>query len=207
MEQDREYTRNDEFIYTTFETVEAEKDLEYFIFESDSFDEVNVGNGERGFNFRNRPHHSGVGYYDMHMQGDFSESICSLTFAWSSFNPDDIFLILVVYRIALVEWNITMPEADEYPISFRYASASKYGGGNSPLKLSVNGEVISSAYPFIYTDSWSFYKYSDMIDVTLNAGSNTIRLELVEDHSGPNIDHLLVGKPPAVVMKVRKRHG
>ena len=71
--QDREYTRTDELIYTTFEIVETEKDLEYFIFESDSFDEVNVGNGERGFNFRDRAHHSGLGYYDMHEQGDFGE--------------------------------------------------------------------------------------------------------------------------------------
>jgi len=95
-----------------------------------------------------------------------------------------------------------MPEAGTYPISFRYANGGRNGDGNTPLQLSVNGEVIASAYPFIYTDSWSFYKYSDMIDATLNAGSNMIRIEITEDHFGPNIDHLRVGKPPAVVMKV-----
>jgi hypothetical protein len=40
-----------------------------------------------------------------------------------------------------------------------------------------------------------------LIDVSLNAGDNTIKLRVVEQNGGPNIDHLRVGKPPAIVLK------
>ena len=41
--------------------------------------------------------------------------------------------------------------------------------------------------------------YSELIDVSLTAGSNSIKLVAIE--KGPNIDHLQVGKQPAVLIK------
>ena len=54
---------------------------------------------------------------------------------------------------------------------------------------------------FIFTDSNSYWKYTDLVDVELNAGVNSIKLVVSAQDAGPNIDHLRVGKPPAVVLK------
>lgn len=54
---------------------------------------------------------------------------------------------------------------------------------------------------FIFTDSWSYWKYTDLVDVDLNAGVNSIKLVVSAQDAGPHIDHLRVGKPPAVVLK------
>ena len=43
--------------------------------------------------------------------------------------------------------------------------------------------------------------YTDLFDVTFNAGINMVKVVVVDQNGGPNIDHLRIGKPPAVVMK------
>lgn len=42
---------------------------------------------------------------------------------------------------------------------------------------------------------------AQLVDVDLVAGDNKIKLVVADQGGGPNIDHLRVGKPPAVVMK------
>ena len=69
------------------------------------------------------------------------------------------------------------------------------------MQLQVNGVVVRPSYDFFFTGSWSYWKYSELVDVDLNAGNNTIKLLLVEQAGGPNIDHLRIGKPPAIVLR------
>ena len=53
---------------------------------------------------------------------------------------------------------------------------------------------------FGYTGGWSTWHYNDLIDVPFEAGSNRIRL-LLSGEEGPRIDHLRVGRPPAVLIR------
>ena len=99
-----------------------------------------------------------------------------------------------------LEITVNVAEAGTHPISFRYAMASSIGNGNNPLKLEVNGVTIDSSYDFYYTGSWEFWKYTELVDVALDAGDNSIKLTVV-DHDMVFIDHLRLGKPPAVIMK------
>ena len=98
--------------------------------------------------------------------------------------------------------NIPTGESGAYPISFRYAQGSSFNNGNNrPCQLWVNGNLTMSVYDFIFTDSWNYWKYSQYITVNLSEGDNSIKIVVADQDAGPNIDHLRVGKPPAVVMK------
>lgn len=66
----------------------------------------------------------------------------------------------------------------------------------------MNGTImIEAVYDFIHTNSWRYWKYSELVDVALSAGNNTIKFFVANQNGGPNIDHLPIGKPPAIVMK------
>eukprot|EP00581_Thalassiosira_minuscula_P008298 CAMPEP_0183702756 /NCGR_PEP_ID=MMETSP0737-20130205/764_1 /TAXON_ID=385413 /ORGANISM="Thalassiosira miniscula, Strain CCMP1093" /LENGTH=916 /DNA_ID=CAMNT_0025929427 /DNA_START=314 /DNA_END=3061 /DNA_ORIENTATION=- len=99
-----------------------------------------------------------------------------------------------------IKIGITMAAAGTQRISFRYANGSKNFNGNRPCQLWVNDVKVRDAYDFVYTTGSSNWMYSELIEVSLNAGSNTIELRTVTQ-SGPDLDHLRIGKPPAVAMK------
>jgi hypothetical protein len=160
------------YIVTAFEVVKAEANLTTTIYEADNENQVKNGTFNLYGSFRSSSSgYSGTGYYDMGRLGDS------------------------------VEFTINAPSDGIYPISFRFAQGSLSYNGNRKLQLSCNGVIVKSSYDFYYTGSWSYWKYSDMVDVNLIAGANTIKLLVSEQNDGPNIDHLRVGKPPAVVMK------
>lgn len=174
--QDRYDTISSQYIVTEYETVAEEADLTYTIHEADSVDDVKsygseVNTWSSGQFSSSQVGFSGTGYYDMGGTGDH------------------------------IEFEVNIAQGDMYPISFRFAMGSSYEGGNRPCKLSVNGNTVVEAYDFVFTDSWRYYMYSNLIDVQLNPGLNTIRVDVGEAGGGPNIDHLRIGKPPAVVMK------
>lgn len=67
----------------------------------------------------------------------------------------------------------------------------------------MNGQVAVSSYDFVTTEKLSYWKYNQPVYVSLESGNNLIRLTVVEQNDGPRIiDHLLVGKPDAVVIKL-----
>ena len=100
-----------------------------------------------------------------------------------------------------LEFSIDMAEGGTHPISFRYGNGSTKYNGNRPCQLWVNGNMIEAVYDFIRTDSWSHWKYSELVNVAFDAGPNAIKLVQTDQSGGANIDHLRIGKPPAVVMK------
>ncbi|KAL7542550.1 hypothetical protein ACHAXR_011864 [Thalassiosira sp. AJA248-18] len=135
-------------------------------------DRDNDVNSHGSGSFRSdNPGFSGIGYYDMQRTDDY------------------------------VEFEVVMAEGGTYPISFRFAMGSSAYNGNWPCQLWVNDVMIAGVYDFVFTDSWRYWMYSDLVDVQLNSGSNTIKLIAVDQSDGPNVDHLRVGKPPAMVLK------
>lgn len=169
--QDRYHTITSQYIYHEFETVPEEANLTYAIYDADP-SAAHVKSHQSGtFITDGNSGHSGTGYYD--------------------FGGLDSFM----------EFEVDIAEAGTYPISFRFALGSSSYNGNRPCQLLVNDVLIKPVYDFIFTDSWSYWKYSDLVDVSLTQGLNTIKLLVTDQNGGPNLDHLRVGKPPAMVMK------
>ncbi len=100
-----------------------------------------------------------------------------------------------------LEFSVSVAEDVDVPISFRYAQGSSSYNGNRPCVLSVNGNTVRDVYNFSFSDAWSYWIYSEMVTVSLTAGSNTIKLLVRDQNGGPNIDFLRVGSPPALLMK------
>lgn len=86
-----------------------------------------------------------------------------------------------------IEWTVNVPAAGNYTLDFRYANGST---ANRPLELRVNQTVVNGAVPFTPTASWTAWSISSS-PVSLNAGTNTIRLTAVGS-SGANIDSLTI---------------
>jgi hypothetical protein len=84
-----------------------------------------------------------------------------------------------------VEWTLNKPNAGSASLKFRYANGSST---NRPLKLEINGQVVTSSLSFLPTGSWSTWSYTG-ITANLLFGINKIRITAI-GYSGANIDHL-----------------
>ena len=84
-----------------------------------------------------------------------------------------------------IEWTLNKPTAGFVSLNFRYANGS---GVNRPLKLEVNGVVVSANLAFPPTESWAKWSVTNYT-VNLVAGPNKIKLTAI-GFSGANIDHL-----------------
>ena len=178
IQQDRVDTNTEAYIITTFETVKAEENLTTTIYEADSAAQVKTpGIGFPYGTFWTAPPtsitygYSGTGFYDVGTTNDY------------------------------VEFTVYVPSAGVRPISFRYSMNSASYNGNRKMRLLVNNATVRNSTDFFFTGSWSHWKYSELVDVDLIAGNNTIKLLLVEQPGGPYIDHLRIGKPPAIVLR------
>jgi len=94
-----------------------------------------------------------------------------------------------------IEWAVFAHYAGEYNLSFRYALAS----GNRPLDISKDGDVIVESFDFPNTGSYTNWRFTPDISMTLRAGPNTIRAAAIGD-KGANIDYLKVTEtdPPGM---------
>ena len=171
---DRQHTIDESYITTTFEEVAAEADYTYAIYEADSEEDITISSCNID-SFKNATNgnsgFSGDGYYDFGCMDDF------------------------------IEFNISLPEDTETLLSFRYAMGSSSYNYNRPCVLLVNNVTVRDIYDFSYTDSWSYWKYSELVNVSLKAGHNTVKLLVRDQNGGPNIDHMRLGKPPAVQLR------
>ena len=88
---------------------------------------------------------------------------------------------------AYIEWEVNVPLAAEYTLSFRYA----LGSDPRDLSLLVNGQ--STVFRFLPTGSWErHFLYTAHTAVYLKAGINFIRLQLTPRTNGVNIDLLRI---------------
>ncbi|MBE9638466.1 carbohydrate-binding protein [Salipiger mangrovisoli] len=86
-----------------------------------------------------------------------------------------------------VQFDVTVPEAGTYTMSFRYANGSPTMP-DRPMELSVNSQTVT--VPFGMTPDWDVWQDIE-VEVTLEAGANTVTLaNLVAN--GPNIDSVTI---------------
>jgi fibronectin type 3 domain-containing protein len=94
--------------------------------------------------------------------------------------------------------NVVVPSTGLYNIDFRYA----FGPGlfpnvtNRHMGLMVNGAVITSTMRFTRTGSFSVYQDS-VLQITLQAGRNSIVLLAVTDHGISRVDTMAVSSAAA----------
>ena len=168
---DRKHTNTRADIYSTFEEAPEDADSTFTIYQADSQDDVDHGTGVFRTAADGNEGFAGNGYYDMGGYDDY------------------------------IQFNITVTEAMDVPISFRYAQGSSSYNGNRPCVLSVNDVTVRDVYDFSFSDAWSYWIYSEKVVVSLTAGLNTIKLLVRDQNGGPNVDFLRIGSPPALLMK------
>ena len=88
-----------------------------------------------------------------------------------------------------VEWAVNVAAGAGGPrrLGFRYANGS---AADRPLELRVNGTVVRPSLSFPPTGTWRTWQ-TVSLDVTLNAGANSVRLTTVGSGGG-NLDSLTV---------------
>jgi len=84
-----------------------------------------------------------------------------------------------------IEWNIEHCRGGAASVSFRYALR----GGDRPLKVEVNNEVVQASLSFPPTGSWATWGHSASVQIPLVAGTNKIRL-VGTGESGANLDSM-----------------
>lgn len=87
-----------------------------------------------------------------------------------------------------IEWSFDKSMAGSAQLAFRYSNGKET---DRPLKLEVNGAVVTSNLSFATTGAWTDWSVSKATTVRLKAGVNTVRLTAI-GYSGANIDHLTV---------------
>ncbi|MGZ0654916.1 sulfatase-like hydrolase/transferase [Coraliomargarita sp. W4R72] len=88
-----------------------------------------------------------------------------------------------------IEWEVSLPTASTYKLSFRYANADRSG---RMLKVSVNGQLVNDSLSFPFTGSWDVWSLLEVSDLHLNAGINAIRIETLDSKDGSNVDYLSI---------------
>lgn len=94
-----------------------------------------------------------------------------------------------------VTFTVNVPSAGTWTIGFRYA----LNGPKPVMKLSIDGNVVSSAFAFDTTGAWYEWRLREHT-ASLGAGAHTIKLES-QGTSGPNLDGVAIyapGTPPAL---------
>ncbi|MGF7137824.1 rhamnogalacturonan lyase family protein [Roseimarinus sediminis] len=82
-----------------------------------------------------------------------------------------------------INWRVSIPEASEYTINWRYAGTS-----DRPGKLLLNGEELAQL-PFTSTGDWTNWN-ENALDIDLPRGVVELRLEATGADGLPNIDYL-----------------
>jgi endoglucanase len=95
-----------------------------------------------------------------------------------------------------VQYTVNAAAAGAHSLTFRYANGTT---ANRPVNVVVNGSTAVSNLAFPGTGAWTTWQ-SITTNVTLAAGSNTIRTTATTANGGPNADSLIVdpttGNPP-----------
>ncbi|MEV6964708.1 discoidin domain-containing protein [Hamadaea sp. NPDC051192] len=88
-----------------------------------------------------------------------------------------------------IQWTITATSAGPATLTVRYANGTT---ANRPLDVTVNGAAAATGVAFAPTATWDTWA-TQTIQVTLVAGSNTVRATATASTGGPNVDRLTVG--------------
>ncbi|WP_117212156.1 GDSL-type esterase/lipase family protein [Allorhizocola rhizosphaerae] len=87
---------------------------------------------------------------------------------------------------AAAQFTVTASAAGQATLAIRYANG---GTANRPADIFVNGAVAHAGAPFDLTGAWATW-VTKTLTVSVNAGSNNIRLSPTTANGLPNIDYL-----------------
>lgn len=87
-----------------------------------------------------------------------------------------------------IEWTVSLPEAGEYTLQFRYALGA---AEDRPAEIRVNGEIAVAQLSFPSTGDFATWK-SVSAKADLQEGENIIRMTATAANGGANIDHLRI---------------
>jgi unsaturated rhamnogalacturonyl hydrolase len=87
-----------------------------------------------------------------------------------------------------VEMTVNVASAGSRNLIFRYANGTT---ADRPMKIYVNGNVVSSSLSFVATGAWTAWR-AQSISVSLNAGDNTVKFESLTATGGPNVDWIAI---------------
>jgi uncharacterized repeat protein (TIGR02543 family) len=94
-----------------------------------------------------------------------------------------------------INWKVNVPATGTYTLNWRYVNSST--SNTYSMKLIVNGAVVNAAFPFPKTSGSTVFA-NTTVSVTLNAGSNDIRLESIANNATADIDWIeITGDSPA----------
>jgi len=94
-----------------------------------------------------------------------------------------------------MNWMVSAPSAGTYTLSWRYVNSSS--SNTYTMALIINGATVNGAQSFPKTSSSTTFATSTAT-VSLNAGSNSIRLESVASAATADIDYIeITGNAPA----------
>jgi hypothetical protein len=87
---------------------------------------------------------------------------------------------------AYVEWTVNSAPAGTARLTIRYANGTTT---DRPMDLTINGSPAAAGLSFPGTGNWDTWA-NNTTTVTLNAGTNTVRVTATTPNGGPNIDYL-----------------
>ena len=94
-----------------------------------------------------------------------------------------------------VNWKVNIPLAGTYTLNWRYVNSST--SNTYSMKFILNGVVVNAALAFPKTSGSTVFA-NTTVSVTLNAGSNDIRLESIANNATADIDWIeITGNAPA----------
>ncbi|WP_169449445.1 right-handed parallel beta-helix repeat-containing protein [Marinimicrobium agarilyticum] len=88
-----------------------------------------------------------------------------------------------------VDWQVAVSQAGSYTLQWRYANG---GGSGRPGDISIDGQTEYQGVPFPASGSWSSWADSDTVELWLDEGSHTVRLESVTSSGLGNIDSFTI---------------
>jgi hypothetical protein len=90
-----------------------------------------------------------------------------------------------------VEWTVSSPLDGTCGIDIRFANGTTT---DRPMSIMVNGSIAVASFSFPGTGAWPTWATSST-SLSLQAGSNTIRLTSLTSNGGPNLDYIDVTVP------------
>lgn len=87
-----------------------------------------------------------------------------------------------------IEFTVAVPSAGSYPVAIQYANGTS---GARPGDIAINGEFKLPVFEFNSTSSWTNWS-SETLNLSLESGTNTIRIISQDSQGLPNIDSLSV---------------
>ncbi len=88
-----------------------------------------------------------------------------------------------------ISWSVNAPSSGTYSLLWKLANS---GGTNRTAEVLVNGSVQVSNVDFPDTGSWSSWSTTSSVNVSLSAGTNSIRLQATNSAGLANIDYMQI---------------